>query len=369
MPPRLAEPVAARDPAPAYRDDLARAAQRAMGASPSNVHDLRLGGAHVRLRLAGPALEPVLLPALAHGLIERTAATPDLSIDAWDSESTGVGPPAFPWRPEDVRERGEIRGFNTGAVRTLYHAGGPGAGSDFQAISVVDTVHGAAWFVVASARCVPWYERAAPLRAVLHLGLRRSTRLLVHAAALGHRSAGMLLAGAAGSGKSTTAMACVLAGLGYAGDDYVVVDVGAQPPRAYSLYGTAKLVAGTAILLPELACRFPAVAGTDGEKLVVDLAGTWPAQMRPEVALSAIVVPSVRPGLAEPRLTRCSPAHALRALAPTTIHQLPSVGGSALAPLAALVRTVPAYALELGGPPHAAATALISLLKELGDTA
>ena len=369
MPLRLAEPVASRDPALAYRDDLAGAAQRAMAASPPSVHDLRLGGAHVRLRLAGPALEPVLLPALAHGLIERTAEMPDLRIDAWDSESTGIGPPAFPWRPEDVRERGEIRGFNEGAVRTLYQVGGPGAGRDFQAISVVDTARGEAWFVVASGHCVPWYERAAPLRAVLHLGLHRSTRLLVHAAALGHERAGMLLAGAAGSGKSTTAMACVLAGLGYAGDDYVVVDVGDEQLRAHSLYGTAKLAPSSTSLLPELACRFPAVAGTDGEKLVVDLAGSFPAQMRPAVALSTIVVPSVRPGLSQPRLARCSAATALRALAPTTIHQLPSVGGSALAPLAALVRRVPAYTLELGGSPHAAATALTSLLEELGDAA
>jgi hypothetical protein len=365
MAPRLAEPVAAPDRALAYRDELAGAARRAMAEAPASVHDLRLGGAHVRLRLAGPALEPALLPALAHGLIERTSALPELTIDAWDTESTGVGPPAFPWRPEDVRERGEIRGFNDGAVRTLYHAGGPGTGRNFQAISVVDTARGAAWFVVASEQCVPWYERAAPLRAVLHLGLQRSTRLLVHAAALGHGSAGMLLAGAAGSGKSTTAMACVLAGLDYAGDDYVVVDVGEDPLRAHSLYGTAKFDTTTTTLLPELAAHVPAGAGRDGEKLVLDLAGTWPRQMRAAVALSAIVVPSVRPGLAQPRLTRCSPAQALRALAPTTIHQLPSVGGATLAPLAALVRRVPAYALELGGPPQAAATALISLLEEL----
>ena len=105
MPPRLAEPVASRDPALTYRDDLVGAAERAMRASFPSVHDLRLGGAHVRLRLAGPALEPILLPALAHGLIERTGELPELSIDAWDSESTGVGPPAFPWRAEDVRER------------------------------------------------------------------------------------------------------------------------------------------------------------------------------------------------------------------------------------------------------------------------
>ena len=219
------------------------------------VHDLRLGGAHVRLRLAGDALDPVLVPALRHARIPTPAREPDLTIDAWDDLSTGVRPPAFPWRPEDVRERGEIQGFNNAAIRTLYHAGGPGPGRDFHALSMVDTVVRTAWFSVASAECVPWYERAAPLRAILHLGLHAPGRLLVHAAALGRGGTGMLLAGPAGSGKSTTALACVLAGLDYCGDDYVVLDLRGATPTAHSIYGTAKVVPSTAALLPELVVR------------------------------------------------------------------------------------------------------------------
>jgi hypothetical protein len=178
----------------------------------------------------------------------------------------------------------------------------------------------------------------------------------------------MLLAGAAGSGKSTTALAGVLAGLDYAGDDYVVLNLADEPPSAHSLYGTAKFAPATMTLLPELADGFGTVAGADGEKLVVDLAGTWPSRMRAAVPLNAIVLPTVR-GQSRPQLVPCSAARALRALAPTTINQLPSVGGSALAPLGELVRRVPAYSLELGGSPAAAAGALVALLDDLGDDA
>jgi hypothetical protein len=353
------------DPAFAYRDQLSSAAQRAMRAAGGPiVHDLRLGGAHVRLRLAGSALESVLVPALRHARIDTPASEPELTIDAWDARSTGVGPPAFPWRAADVRERGEIHGFNNDAIRTLYHAGGPGPGKNFHALSMVDTVAGTAWFSVASAECVPWYERAAPLRAILHLGLHGPGRLLVHAAALGRLGTGMLLAGGAGAGKSTTALACVLAGLDYAGDDYVVLDLRGATPTAHSIYGTAKVVPSTTALLPELAARFPEVAGEDREKLVVDLAGTWAERMRASIPVSVVVLPVMRSG---PRatLTPCSPATALRALAPTTIHQLPSVGGSALAQLSELVRRVPAYSLGLGSSPQAAAAVLVSMLEEL----
>jgi hypothetical protein len=353
------------DPVLAYRDELSSAAQRAMeAAGGAVVHDLLLGGAHVRLRLAGPALEPVLLPALGHARIETPSTDPELAIDAWDAASTGVGPPSFPWGSEDVRERGEIAGFNSGGIRTLYHAGGPGPGRDFHAISMVDTVSRAAWFSVASAQCVPWYERAAPLRAVLHLGLHGPGRLLVHAAALGRGRTGMLLAGAAGAGKSTTALACVLAGLDYAGDDYVVLDLGGSQPLAHSIYGTAKIAPSARALLPGLATRLGEVAGEDREKLVVDLAASWPQQMRASVPVGALVLPSLG-GRRRPQLTPCSPGQALRALAPTTINQLPSVGGSALAPLSELVRRVPAYSLELGDSPAAAAAVLVALLEEL----
>ena len=353
------------DPALDYRDQLSSAAQRAMRAAGGPVvHDLWLGGAHVRLRLAGSALEPVLMPALRHARIDTTPGEPELTIDAWDARSTGVGPPGFPWRAEDVRERGEIREFNTAAIRTIYHAGGPGPGRNFHALSMLDTVARTAWFTVASAECVPWYERAAPLRAILLLGLHAPGRLLVHAAALGRAETGMLLAGGAGAGKSTTALACVIAGLDYAGDDYVVLDLRGATPIAHSVYGTAKVVPNTTALLPELAARVPEVAGEDREKLVVDLAGTWAERMRASIPVSVVVLPVVR-GAQRSRLTRCSPAAALRALAPTTIHQLPSVGGSALAQLAELVRRVPAYSLELGSSPQEAATVLASMLEEL----
>ena len=75
--------------------------------------------------------------------------------------------------------------------------------------------------------------------------------------------------------------------------------------------------------------------------------------------LTAIVLPSV--GTGEPELTRVSGAEALRALAPSTIFQLPPTA-IPLAPLGGLVRSVPSYRLRLGADPGAAAALVRELL-------
>jgi DNA polymerase III delta prime subunit len=185
-------------------------------------------------------------------------------------------------------------------------------------------------FWTPGAEHVPWYERAAPLRTVLHWSLAGPGTHLVHAAAVAHERAGVLLAGPAGSGKTTTALACLEAGMGYLGDDYVVITGGARP-RAYSLYATAKAASETLALLPGL--------------------GT-----------ARCVIPRVTPGECVLRPVRS--VDALRALAPSTIlqHSHESAGG--LAVMSELVRSVPAFELDLGDDIAPVPAVIAELLEE-----
>src|SRR4051794_27808216 len=87
-------------------DAFAAAAIRAYAAAGHKVErDLELGRTGVKLRFAGSALGGLLLPALEPAA-RRDAAAGGVTIDVWDSETTGVQAPRFPWRPRDVRERG-----------------------------------------------------------------------------------------------------------------------------------------------------------------------------------------------------------------------------------------------------------------------
>jgi hypothetical protein len=73
--------------------------------------------------------------------------------------------------------------------------------------------------------------------------------------------------------------------------------------------------------------------------------------------LRAIVMPQITKTM-RPRLEPTSPAAALRALAPSSMFQLPGAAEDALVRMAWLARTLPSYTLECG-PDLAANTAVL----------
>jgi hypothetical protein len=88
------------------------------------------------------------------------------------------------------------------------------------------------------------------------------------------------------------------------------------------------------------------VAPHGDEKGVAILSELVPQQMATSFPLRAVIVPRVAGGIS--RLRRIRGGEALRALAPTTLLQLPGGGASAFAEVADLVRRLPAWSLELG---------------------
>jgi hypothetical protein len=302
--------------------------------------ELAVGGRTLRLRFAGQALMPVLLPALAHLVTEAEAA--EATIGLWDAQSTGVPLPSYPWQTTDWGPRGTIRGFHDERIRLHFD---PGAGS---LIMYDPDRSGTAIFAVASAEAIPWYERAAPLQPALHWLLSGRSLNLVHAGVVGRADRGVLIGGASGSGKSTVAVACLEAGFDYLGDDYVLISL-EEEPVAFSLYATAKLDPASLAMMPWLERAVTAHDGlNDGkEKMLVPVYELRGTQIRTRAGVSAIVLPQVTGG-PKSRLHPVSAADTLRALAPSTIIQMPHEARAALDTLADLARRVPSFRLELG---------------------
>jgi hypothetical protein len=348
-----AGPVTRRHPGLDYIERLDEAfevaAERRGGARELG---LEIGGCAIRLRFADDALSDTLTAALSHHPA-RVLNSSDFTISAFDAAVAGIRLPRFPWGPADVRERGEVRGFNDDRVRTLYE-------TDSGMLSMLDIQGRRAFLAVDDQRRLMWWQRAAPLRTIFHWILSSTTRLLAHAAAVGDGTGGVLLAGAGGSGKSTTAVACATAGLRYAGDDYVLLDTSAMPV-VHGLYATAKLTDASLAMLPALG-RFLLPGSLEDEKRVIDMAHAFPRAIARMLPVGAIVLPWVAPR-ERARLVRASPADALRALAPTTIYQLPSNGGRALGQLAELVRRVPAFGLAIGDDLSAASRLISELVR------
>ena len=186
--------------------------------------------------------------------------------------------------------------------------------------------------------------------------------MLLHGSSVGYEDGGLLLVGRGGSGKSTCALASLDSDLLYAGDDYVAVELGPEP-RVHSLYGSGKLVPDHSKLLPHL--PQPAFTGDAeaDEKSIFFVNEAYPARMAASFPLRAVVVPKVTPG--EAAYAPVDASTALRALAPSTLLQLYPARPMALARMAGLLRTVPAYALATGDRIAAIPPTLARLLQEL----
>lgn len=314
-----------------------------------------IGDVPVRLRFAGPALVTPLTQALTH-LANDAIQSPALTIYLWDSATTQQPVPTPPWQLDDYVARGEISGYNTPRFHTVYQLG-----SD--TLSLFDAATGTAIFWVRDARLIQWYEIAAPLRAILHWWTSSNGLQLVHAGAVGTPDGGVLVTGKGGVGKSTTTLTCLESGLFYAGDDYVLLE--SEPaPFVHSLYGSAKLDTDALQRFPHLSSAISNPHRQGDEKAVLFLREIYEARVTTGFPVKAILVPHIT-GRCETSLQPASTVAGLKALAPSTIFQLPGAGEAAFQRLARFAQQVPAYRLNLGTDMAGIPVAIRHLLSEL----
>jgi hypothetical protein len=309
----------------------------------------------IRIEIAGDVLRDRLVPALRARAAEP-AGSPSLSIRAWDAAATGIPLPPRPWDLEDDRVRGNLRARPDGDSRVHFQPG-----SD--TFSAFEPRERLGLFWTRNADRLPAWEDASPFRTVMHWWAASEGLQLVHGAAVGNEDGAVLLAGRGGSGKSTTAVACLAASMRFAGDDYVIVgDSGA--PTVFSLYGTAKLEPVHAARFPELA-RFPRwPRRADLDKEVLDLAGENPDLLPESQRLRAILAVHVAPE-ASTAIRPLSPARVLAALAPSTLLQLPQTDSSALGLLTRITRGLPGGELRIGRDLTGAPAAIAAFLSGL----
>ncbi|MBB3748110.1 hypothetical protein FHT44_000571 [Mycolicibacterium sp. BK634] len=281
---------------------------------------LRIAGITIQLNIADPELDSALMPALRHHLCEPTSA-PIVQLVAW---STPLGP--FPWGPSHLGRGGSVAGLSHGPVRTC-------AAPDETSLVLWDSERRLACCWFAGAGGVTRWDRAAPFRTALHFALSGRRHQLIHSAAVGSGGRGALLAGPGGSGKSTTTMACLLAGLQVVGDDYSVIELGDGRARAWNLYNSIKVGE-----------RGP--ADRDDRRTLI-VGDDLPGASTDFLDVAAILLPRVV-NARHSTLTPTSSAEALRALAPSTLLQAPAEGKPSLGLLADLARAAPAYHLNLG---------------------
>jgi hypothetical protein len=333
---------------------LGAAFREAEARAPAEERPFRIGGHQVLLRFAGQDVLQAVAPAVAH-LAAPLVQEPELVVDIWDSVSTGADPPERPSVDPESPD-GAFYYFEDPPVRGVFQPG-------MQALSAVDLLADRAWYWVADPGALPYWERAAPIRQILHWWMATRGHQQVHGGAVGTPDGGVLLVGKGGSGKSTCALASLVSELRYAGDDYTMVSIRPRP-WVHSLFSSGKVDPENLWRVPHLE---PAVSNAEHlatEKAVVFVGQHFPDRLIDGFPLRAIVLPTITGG---PR-TRALPtsrAAALTALAPSTVFQLHTAGGHVLRCLARLVQEAPAYVLELGSQVSEVPEVILALLRDL----
>ena len=314
--------------------------------------DFAIADESIRLCFAGPALTPVIVPALAH-LQSDLPGDPSLTVRVWDSLSTRTPMPPAPWRLDDYRQLGAIRGYFDEQIQAVYQL-------DSQSLTLVDPERASALFWTSSPGSVPFNERSSPLRTLLHLWLSHRGLQFAHAAALGYPNGCVLLPGRGGAGKSSSALACLGSDLGYLADDFCVLEPG-QPPLIHALYSSAKahLESFERLGLPTSLIANRVTEPT--EKAVSFLHEHMPEKLLARAPLRAVLVPRIT-GERDTVVRPGSQAAALAALAPSSILMLPGSSAYSLQRLAGVVRTVPCYELAVGTDPDQIPRAIARVL-------
>ncbi len=290
------------------------------------------------LNFAGSELVSKLTNALAHLIIPFTP-NPDITINVFDSESTGIIAPPPPCDWSCFTDRGDIWGFNSKRIKTAFHW------SEYS-VNLLDleTNNGIYW--VKSSKSFPYWVYSSPFRTLIHWWMEKNNCQLLHAAAVGIDNKAVLITGKGGAGKSTTSLTCLKNGLKYLGDDYVIVKKD-PTPYVYSLYCSAKLNVKDIIKFPELIHLTSPRTNEDQEKEVLFIYPKLKEQIALKMPLVAILTPVIQP-LEETTFSPTLFWPIQRAICFTTMTQLPGVGKHTQSYINDFITKLPCYILKPG---------------------
>jgi hypothetical protein len=334
----LKTPGAARPDPEGFLASTRAAFQEAGNLFGARTKSFAIAGAVVRVSCAGDNSER-FLRALGHRTAqgERPA---DLTICAWDSSAGDGKFPQMPWSRGDIREQGQVSGYNTDRFATNFNI-------DSLTLTMVDLAEGNGIWWRPVSDPLPLYERAAPLRHIFNAWFEARGKHFVHSAAVGGEDGCILLAGGGGCGKSTTALACALRGMDYIADDYLLLSGEGDNLAAHNVYCSAKVSDNSLRLLPRLEENISNPEEGDIEKSLIFVDELQRFRLADRRPVKAIVVPRVS-GEKRSAIAPLSPARALMALGPSTVFQQPGTGEARLRYLSRVVRTTLCFELSAG---------------------
>lgn len=315
---------------------------------------LAIGGAAVRFVFHRQPVRDAILPAFLH--LPR-AEVPMLTVHLHDAMSL----PDAATRDHGVAPASDGNAFHLmdGPDNTWFTQ------DSGKICGWIDWRRSEAWWWVRDADDLSYIERSAPLRPLLAHWLARHRQYLVHAAAVGDARGGILILGHGGAGKSTTALVCLEAGMGYAADDHCLVET-APIPMVNSLFATGKVDVGQLPDFPALSAAAQTTGRPHTEKVVLYLSRLADRPLAPRMPLRALVLARIT-GRRATTLHPIRRAEAYRAIASSCALHFPSARAAALDCYSGLVKRLPVHTLELGTDRDQIPAAIRALLADPAD--
>ncbi len=319
--------------------------------TPSRVSKFKIANDVVEHVVYGRDLSDFMWPAIAH-LISKDEKDADLTVYSIDGGAFGLNLPRPFWSWNELDAQGYIQGMNSSEVIAQYDA----YTGTFRILhrGRRQAIH---WVLDMSR--VPYWERSFPLRAMINWWYRDTALQPMHAAAVAVDNKAVLLTAKGGSGKSTTALKCLLDGMQYLGDDFVLVDT--QQQIVHSLYNVVKLTEEDFERFPELKHESMKGAAEDQDKVQVFLNVKFDEQIVASASLKYILVPRIVKSKTT-YLSEISFEEVMEALTTSTLYLLRGASSDALRKITHLVRSLPAHYLNLGEDYNASPVVIRKLL-------
>ena len=232
---------------------------------------------------------------------------------------------------------------------------------DIRAIVALDYLNKTGYWCELHPTGMSYLAQAAPMRRLLAHWFGSRGRYLFHGAAVGEPEGGVLILGAGGSGKSTTALTCLEDGMAYAGDDRGLLAMH-ELPHVYSLYGTAKLM--DVSQFPSISSSVDTDGKTRAEKAMYRLHQLSDNTMHCGFPLRAILLAQIEE-IQETTISPTSSAKGFLAVAASGALHLPEMRKQALRCFSSVARQLPVYDLRLGTNTRSTPSAIRELLREL----
>lgn len=350
--------------APAADDDLGFGIMRRRFAQAKRLHPQAfhdscyvLAGHCVHMRIVGGRLAEYMDLPFAHLRSESVhLPVPSLTIELWDQAETSISCPIGLARDDlDLHPHLKRSVNERYASYQLQHS-----------LVCLDRVSGLIAGHVSNADELSLYERGRPLHVPLSLWHKNQDMPLMHAGLVSKNGRGVLLAGAGGSGKSTSAVMCAYAGFDYLSDDLVGLELSADGRFVgHSLYNSTFMDPDHLKRFSQLERHAIRGAYSFEKKNLVLLSQIASLKFARSCLIHSVVLPRV---LHRPRsiLLQASKGETLLALAPSSLLVGErSHGMEGFNKLARLVERVPCYWLELGSALDEIPGVLEGLLSEV----